>query len=379
MILIDATPLQSEHRLRGVGTYTRHLADQLTRLAPEKVRFVGTTRDAQLLPAPVCERACLGRRGHRPAQVYWVYNEWFLRQAIRRARPAVFHATDFNGLITVPGVATVATLYDLTPLKEGLWHGDLSGKISDLRWWLYYRRKLRRAHHIIAISERARADAIDMLELAPERITAIPLGVDQARFAAAAHEGGPQPAPYFLFVGNRAPNKNLGRVLEAFATIAGRFPGIELVMAGAERPGDRIQLEQQTERLGVRGRVRHLGFVAEDDLPQLYARATAFLFPSIEEGFGLPVLEAMAAGTPVLTSNRGVLREVAGQAALLVDPLSAEAIGGGMSRLAGDEALRDELSRRGQRRAEDFSWEVTARRTLEVYEMLSTSCLRAST
>jgi glycosyltransferase involved in cell wall biosynthesis len=185
---------------------------------------------------------------------------------------------------------------------------------------------------------------------------------------------GPAPA-YLLYVGTLQPRKNLSRLIEAFARLAGapafadvqQSDSLRLVLAG-RRGWLYDDLVAQVERLGLAGRVFFPGYVADADLPALYSGALAFVFPSLYEGFGLPVLEAGACGVPVITSNTSSLPEVAGDAALLVDPHDVDAIAEAMYRLVTDEALRAELVRRGFENVKRFSWEKCARETLAVLE-----------
>lgn len=369
MILVDATPLQSEHRSRGVGTYVSELVRGLAASGRSDIWFAAVSGGAlpSLIPP---ERAVVGFRRHHPAQVYWAYNEWFLRRAIHRSRARLFHATDFNGLVIPRGVRAVTTLYDLTPLREGLDHRRLSGRLSDLRWTTYYRRKLPRASIVIAISRQAARDATSMLGLSEDRLVVIPLGVDRDRFKPVQPEGDAAERPYLLFIGARAPNKNLDRTLEAFARVAAECPSPRLVLAGPWRQIDRDWLERVVARLEISTRVELAGFIAPDDLPVLYSGAIALLFPSLEEGFGLPVLEAMACGTPVVTSDRGVLAEIAGDAALKVDPYDVDHLAAVIRSVVADPDLRRVLSGRGLARAAQFTWASTVARTLEVYDSL---------
>jgi glycosyltransferase involved in cell wall biosynthesis len=368
VILVDATPLQSEHARRGVGTYVRNLAEQLVRLAPEEVRFAVTAHGLDVLPAGVRDRATIGRRGHRPAQVYWVYNEWFLRRRIGEMRPAVFHATDFNGLVRTRTARTIATLHDLTALKQPRSAPGLSTQAAELRWQVYFR-KLARAEHVIAVSEQVRWDAVSLLGLHEDRITVIPEGVDLRRFRPgadaaefAAYE------PYFLCVGGGNPNKNVRGVCRAFAGAFGAAGPERLLLAGDWAQLERQRLLRLAAELDVASRIHFLGYVSDGDLPGLYGHALALVFPSLEEGFGLPVLEAMACGTPVVTSSRGATTEVAGEAALLVDAHCVQDIARAMRAVFSAPELRADMIARGLKHALQFSWEETARRTLEVYQ-----------
>ncbi len=368
MILVDATPLQSDHRERGIGTYTRCLSAGLARSAPDRIRFLLASTASQDIPAAVAGRALSFRRGHRPAQWYWLYNEWFLRRALRASRPDIFHSTDFNGLVKPRRGRTVATLYDLTPLKTSSPHRSLSARAAALGTSIYFRYKLPSADHVIAISEAVRQDAIRLLDIAPDRVTAVPLGVDTEEFHPIPAQGvSGRSRPYLLFVGNDAPHKNLDRVLMAFAgvSLAAATP-IALYVAG---PGsNHATIRSRCRALGIGGRVVFLGHVKAVDLPGLYCNALALICPSLHEGFGLPILEAMACGTPVLTSSGGAQAETAGSAALLVDPNDLDELTSALARLVRGADLRERLRLLGLARAAACPWSRTVKQTLSVYD-----------
>jgi glycosyltransferase involved in cell wall biosynthesis len=176
------------------------------------------------------------------------------------------------------------------------------------------------------------------------------------------------PESFLLSVGSLEPGKNRGRIFVALRRL---LDNDELVcpLAIVGQPAWRYEGDQDlVETLGLTEHVRFLGYVADSDLPALYSAATALLFPSLYEGFGLPVIEAMACGAPVITSNTGATSEVGDGAALLIDPRSVEAIAAAVRRMLTDGALRTDLRARGIARAADFSWERTARETLAVYQ-----------
>jgi len=175
--------------------------------------------------------------------------------------------------------------------------------------------------------------------------------------------------PYVLFVGTLQPRKNLARVLEAFGSVVARGLPHRLVLVGQRGwLADPIFAAVQASEPAARERIHLTGYLADDDLPLVYTGADALIFPSLYEGFGLPALEAMACGTPVLTSDTSSLPEVVGEAALTVDPLDTAAIAAGLERLATDEPLRRELRGRGLARAARFTWRRAAERTLAVLE-----------
>src|SRR5581483_3700645 len=190
-----------------------------------------------------------------------------------------------------------------------------------------------------------------------------PVATDAARTVAARY--GLQ-APYVLSVGSREPGKNRVRLFEALARV--RSGGCDAGLAVVGQPAWGAAAEDEAvRRLGLGDVVRFLGYVAAEDMPALYSAAVASAFPSLYEGFGLPVLEAMACGAPVLTSGLSATAEVAGEAALLVDPLSVEAIAAGLRRLVTDADERERLRALGLARAAEFSWTRTAEETYAVY------------
>ena len=238
---------------------------------------------------------------------------------------------------------------------------------------LYYRcvmaAGIRRADCIIADSQATAEDIIRFMNIPAERIDVVPLGVD-ARFTPASTEEKKRvreqynlPERFFLFVGTVEPRKNLARLVQAWSLIRDSAP--PLVIVGRHGWGDAISFPPDIIRLD---------YAAQELLPALYSAATAFVWPSLMEGFGLPPLEAMACGTPVLSSNTSSLPEVVGDAAIQVDPLDTQAIADGMAALAEDADLRERLRKKGLERAAGFSWQSTAAKTRAVYEKVYAEC-----
>ena len=228
-----------------------------------------------------------------------------------------------------------------------------------------------RADRIVVPSQHTRNDILKLLPVEPERVVVVAGGIDPiftpqppASVDERLARVGLRPGEYLLFVGTIEPRKNLARLLEAME-LAG--PGIgPLVIAGGAG-WNNTDIRSALARLVRAGRARDLGYVPDALRPALYAGARAFVYPSLYEGFGLPPLEAMACGTPVLTSNVSALPEVVGDAALFVSPDDVPALAGAVRRLWEDDALRADLRTRGLARARQFSWDQTARRTLDVY------------
>jgi glycosyltransferase involved in cell wall biosynthesis len=233
------------------------------------------------------------------------------------------------------------------------------------------RSSAKRAERVIAVSEATKQDLVELLHVDPEKIVVIPLGVDSrfrpfsAREAADFRRRHYIDKPYLLAVGNLEPRKNLPRLLEAFAQVAPRIDH-DLVMIGAEGwlTGE---LHEALARLRLGGRVKMTGFIEDSELPGWYAAADLFVFPSLYEGFGLPILEAMACGTPVVASSTSSIPEVIGDAGMLVDPYKIDVIAGALLRMAGETPMKDELRAKGLARAATFTWNRTAELTVQVY------------
>ena len=268
------------------------------------------------------------------------------------------------------GGVTVSTFQDLA------WHRHPEvHPVERLRWIeRHMPRALAQTRRIITTSNFTRREVVSVLGVEESRIDVVPLGVD-GRFRphdpdellpVLAHHG-LQPGGYLLSVGTVEPRKNLGRLLRAYAAlppaVAGRCP---LVIVGASGWLNSPELARM-DSLERAGRVRYLGYVDEADLPALYAGARAFAYPSLYEGFGLPPLEAMASGTPVLSSAGTSMAEVVGDAGLLVDPLDEEAIAGGLRLLLEDDGAAARRRGAGLARAAGFTWDRCARSTLAVY------------
>lgn len=215
-------------------------------------------------------------------------------------------------------------------------------------------RSLRIATRIAAVSQATKDDIIRQFGIAAEKITVVPIG-----FMPLPETGTPLEVPekFILFAGVLKERKNVSGVIRAFTRFHEAQPGFKLLIAGATSGTYYRSLVKLVESLSLTNAVQFTGYVTNEELSYLYAKARAFVFPSLLEGFGMPVLEAMHAGTPVVTSNLGALAEVAGNAAVLVDPNDSESIANGIARAALDSVERDDLIRRGRARAAEFSWE----------------------
>lgn len=378
-ITIDARPAMLQRS--GIGHYTYNLLKQLVRIAPEHEYYLSDVfagmgfynmlrvkRDLAnadrflnlfKIPFPFVTLS-------RLLLLCW---SKLRGEATRIEQTDVFFGTNFRGIFD-ERLKTVITVHDMA-------HEYFPETIRDEETIAYLKKELpeaaRRAHRIIAVSETTRSDVIRFLGIAPEKVRVVYNGVDEAfrpidnpALLAAARERYRLPARFILFVGAIQPRKNILGVVEAYARICGEA-GVphDLVIAG----GDGWKSEGLTERiaaLGLEGKIHFTGYVADADLPLLYNLADLFVFPSFYEGFGLPVLEAMACGVPVVTSSTSSLPEIAGDAAVLVDPASPDEIGEAMRRLLTDHELKGRCREKGMEQARRFTWERCARETLAV-------------
>ncbi len=352
---IDASPLAKKERT-GIARYVLSLVDAL-----------GRTADGE--EVLLCYRLSRMRRvAHfhrvrRPNFGVRVFQEGFTPLLARRLD--VFHGPDARvpRMGRVPLVATVHDVFSLDSedYADGSFRERKRRAYADLA---------ARARVLVFVSAYSRDRFRAHIPLEDARTRVVGLGVDPA-FAAPdpAADGATRrrlglPGEYLLFLGQVSTRKNAVRLLEAVARLPASAP--PLVLAGPRKHGAEEVLAAY-HRLGLGTRAAFLGHVAERDLRALYGGASALVFPSLDEGFGLPVLEAFAAGVPVVASTAGALPETAGGAAVLVDPLDAAAIADGILRVLGDGALRGDLVARGRARAAAMTWDATARATLDVY------------
>ena len=375
-ILFDATPLQTGHRARGIGTYTRELLRALLTLDNENdyllivhceeaqlCRDLGIDRlPPRVTPLPL-PRPPLGRLSA------FASHQVALPALLQRHQADLFHAPGFVAAFSVPGIPwrttqpLVVTLHDFLPLRVP---ELFSGKAINRVWYARQMAVARRAARLICVSQATRADALGLLQASPDRCVVVHEGVDRDTFHPPAASQPPANPPTVLFVGGSFANKNRRRALAAFTrlTNATTLPH-HLVLVGQDDLSD-AALTAQHPGLDPQ-RVHRLAGLSQVELTQLYRDADLFLFPSLSEGFGLPVLEAMASGAPVVTSRASSLPEVAGDAALLVDPTDIDAIAAAMGQILADRTLHARLRAAGLARATQFTWQAAAEQTLAVY------------
>jgi glycosyltransferase involved in cell wall biosynthesis len=351
----------------GIGTYIRNLLRQLARLDSE-TDYVVFSR-----PDDCGTVAALGanfRAVPEGAGNYSVAEQVRIPLAVRREHLTLFHATHYvlPPLVRCPSVVTIHDCIHL-----------MFPQYLPNRRSLAYARTLislaaKRATRVMTVSESSKRDILRYVDIPPEKIDVIYNSYDE-RFGIEPNEEAVARVReryqlhdrFVLYAGNVKPHKNLERLIEAFHLVRNRgLDQLKLVLIGDDI-SRYSALRRAVHRHQLHKYVRFLGYLPEETLAVMYRLAGVFVFPSLYEGFGLPPLEAMASGTPVVTSNVSSLPEVAGDAAVLVDPYDAHAIADGIHRVLTDERLRDDLRRRGLARAKQFSWESSVRRVREIY------------
>lgn len=312
--------------------------------------------------------------GVRLGKIWW--EQVALRQECATGRVDLLHSPYFASPLR-PNVPTVVTIHDVIPLV-------LPEYAKPLHTRLYMQlvsAAARKASAILTVSETSKRDIVKTLGMPEERVHVTYNATDRSLQPVynevaleAVRDSYGITGDFLLYFGGFDVRKNVDRLIRAYKAALPSFTRpCQLVIAGSLGlvghplyPDPRLLIKQ----LSLEEKVIVTGKISEEEKPNLYSAATAFIFPSLYEGFGMPVLEAMACGAPVITSNLSSLPEVAGDAAILVDPTSMEAMAGAMVRLMGDAALREELKARGLRRASQFSWEASAAKTLEVYRQV---------
>jgi len=322
------------------------------------------------------------RPERRIAPLYWFLDRLLLSSALVKEGVDLFHATGFSEpyFATVapsPHYGTVLTVYDLIPwLFPTQYYRTFQTRL--VRGYLYRLRlrAVREADKIIALSEASKRDLCALMGVPGHNVTPIHLGLreglapisDEDQMSKVLAKYG-IPREYILYLGGFDYRKNLGHLMEAYANLlADRLWDGHLIIAGTGVKREVEKVRQMIQGFGLQERVLLPGFIADEDLPALYSGAKVFAFPSLYEGFGLPALEAMACGTPVVTSNLSALPEVVGDAAIQVDPYDVQALAEAIAEVLKSERLRNEMRAKGLVRVKSFSLEEEAHKTLSVYE-----------
>ena len=354
--------------ISGIGRYTLNLLRGIAQASPNG-RILVLTADASALPEAVRKCPCF-EFVKRTSNPRGLAEQFTAPRAIRRHGIRLLHSLDAFAPLCV-SCLRVITIYDLIPITCR----DVLYSSSKARWWRLWRAWLklqcRAASRVVTLSQHSAQDIERLLNVPPERIRIIPSGVQvEARADPLAEIGRIiRRGPFILYVGRRDPYKNLAGLLRAFAQVRAQKGDIRLVIAGAPDVRYR-EPEIEAQRLGLGDSVVLTGRVDDAGIAELYRNAAVFVFPSFYEGFGLPPLEAMACGAPVVASNRTSLPEAVGDAAILVDPADPSEMARAILRVLSDRPFALELREKGFRRAASFTVKKQAEQTLRLYEEL---------
>ncbi|MBI5927860.1 MAG: glycosyltransferase family 4 protein [Chloroflexi bacterium] len=359
----------------GIGRLVRDLVEGLAALdhqTPYKLFVAGTERTKlPAVPGP--------NFTWKPTRVtpLWFARLWHRAQVPLVAEAfvgpvALFHATDFTLPPTLPSTKTILTVHDLSFVRTP----ETAPPVLKIYLDKVVPRSVRRADHVIADSQATKDDLIELYGTSPDKISVLLSGVgpryvpmvDPAQLTAVRQRYHiPADRRYIFSIGTVQPRKNYERLMEALALLGPAFEDVMLVIAGGKGWLD-DPIFETVKRLGLQGRVFFTGFADDADLPALYSGATVTAYVSLYEGFGFPVAESMACGTPVVTSNVSSMPEVAGDAALLVDPYNSEAIAEALRQLLDDIDLHKHLKLAGLEQAQQFTWEKSAQTLLSIYQ-----------
>jgi len=370
-IALDCRALCSA--ITGGGQYTYHLINELARLDGNNEYFLCSPRDIALPHNADKAQNIEVRINRYPLGIMW--QQIGLPAILRDLKIDLFHSP--LGTLPIFSITpSVITILDLTTIlmpQTHSWKMRLS--VNSL-----IRSAARKARRIIAISDHTKKDIVEHLNIREDKVTSIPLGVDPRFKPLEACDGRmdsirqkySRGEEYILYMGTLEPRKNLVFLLQVYEKLVNREPCMpKLVLAGGKgwKYSPIFRLINSVDTL--KKNVICPGYIPDGDLPYLYSAAELFVYPSLYEGFGLPTLEAMACGTPTITSNSSSLPEVVGEGGITLDPLDASAWDTAIQETLHNLNLRQELKLRGIRQAKKFTWETTARATLELYSQIT--------
>ena len=369
VIGIDYT--SAAHQSAGIGRYTRELVAALaTQPSESQYRlFVAEAKGDFSRPRPGSNfEWCPTRITQRWLTRFWYRLRLPLPVELWTGRINLFHAPDFFLPPTRPTTRTLVTVHDLSFVREPT--SVMPGMSSHLNAWVP--RSVARADHVIAVSEATRRDLIELYQTSPEKVSVLYHGVtadfrpvnDRSQLDAVRQKYKLGYRPFILSVGTIQPRKNYRRLIQAFADLSEEY---SLVIVGSKGWDYQLVLNE-VEVQGLKDRVHFPGFADDADLPALYSAASLFVYPSLYEGFGLPVLEAMACGTPVVAAEISSLPEVVADAGLLVSPTDVGSIARGMKQVLEDRDLHRFLAEAGRNRAAKFTWTAAAQQLITIYQ-----------
>ncbi len=376
-ILVDAIPMTG--LLTGIARYLRNMYSAMAVMNHVEVSYLTGKKlvyDMPLLADSEKWQKSRGAVWNLPTplvfslrSVRWLRYESILRGICRENFFDLYHETAYVPA-KLTAIPTIYSMYDLslrrfreTHPRERVWFFDF-----------FFKRRLSFSSHILTISEFIRQEIIEAFNISPEMVTSIPLApdplfgprsVDEVK---RVKEQYLLPESYLLFVSSLEPRKNIDLLIEAMQAVSTDIP---LVLVGWNGWGNKEWLKK-IKSSGLKSRIHITGHVSDNDLVAIYNGATALVYPSLYEGFGLPIIEAMACGCPVICSNAASMPEVAGDAAILINPARSDELAAAIETIVYDIEAGNTLMKRGLKQASSFSWEQTARETLNIFKMVAT-------
>ncbi len=345
----DVSSLAGEN-LTGIGVYAKNLIRSVVQLPG--VECTGSYRISRFK-----KRTTIAQHVQLPLQVYVP-----VIAGLYPSTYQVFHGTDFRVPLACPR-KKVVTIHDMIVFQEGLTNETFA---QEGMTKLTHSLRRGRPDQVIVISEYTKQVFVERFPEWASRTSVVYVGIDHLQVPR-EHLPAPFPFPYLFYVGTIEKRKNVDRIIEAFEQVAPAYPDLRAVIVGGKGYAADLTL-QKIAQSPFRERILYRGFVSSEELIRLYQHALFVAYPSLYEGFGIPILEAMWMGCPVITSNIGAMKEASGTAALHVDPYLTDSIAGAMVSLIEDEALRKRLIRAGLERVRSFTWQQCALNTMNVYK-----------
>ena len=371
-VCLDIRPAQTGAKHTGIGVYASELARAIQGLEHGLDIWYLVLANYPLpdFNLPPDRLICVWRPS-KPERWHVAFDWFFLQKLLVNKGINLFHSLTLGTVYPANNLRVISTVHDLIPtLFPEDYVTSLDGK------WLYQLklRSICASNGLIAISEATKQDVLKHYHVSADKISVAYLAASSIYIPAGLtvqnefRERLRVPDSYILYLGGYSFRKNVPVLIQAFSQLKNLRHHVKLVLAGGIKSGPEEQLRSLIAELGIQEDVVWLGHISERDLPILYSGAEIFVYPSIYEGFGLPVLEAMACGAPVITSNVSSLPEVAGDAAVLVDPHDKIGLTMAMRRILEDSSFHADLGRKGLSRSAAFSWDRCARQTVAVYQ-----------
>jgi glycosyltransferase involved in cell wall biosynthesis len=372
-IAIDGRPTENASGLRGMGVYTR----QLCRVLLDRNRSRRRPHSFTIFSSNLAKRYEAGAPTQRlpairrPARVQWMLDTWMLPRVLTRGRFDVFHATDITSIPVCRSAKIIAHVHDMIPFL--FWNEYSRQNPPDYRWGLKLARKrLMHADYVVTISEHSKKDIVKLTGYPAERIYVAHLGAPEA--PEESHRSGMNQKPYFIYVGGTDFRKNVPFLIRAFARFAAREPDIRLLLVGEtftmRSLPEVVEVLDTIRDCRIEDRVDLRGYVDDSELRRLYQESAALVFPSLYEGFGLPVLEAMTYGAPVVAAGTSSIPEVLGDTGLYFDPRDEDSLVAALETIYRDNAVRADFIDRARERSRLFSWNTVADVVFKIYEQL---------